>query len=404
MVSEASLLLLDVLSAALGNGRIQSKIQLSTEIGWQLYRLSDVHKVVPLVYDVLSHYYAFQQLDNELKLMFQEKAVAAVQRQLHQTHNLFTLLEQLEEEHLCPILVKGVVCSTTYPKPWLRLSVDEDLFTGNDLYAAFCDSLLDKGYKLLESDDEEASMYKEGNPLCVELHAQLFPLKQKAYSHLNDYFNDAQEQAITMDIQGYKVKTLSPSHHLLFLILHAYKHFLHSGFGLRQICDIALFARTYHAEIHWLQLHHVLTELRLHDFVAAVLNIAQRHLNISFQETPIPYIYDMSVNEQPLLEDVLESGILGNANLDRMHSSNITLQAAIQKSASLKSGMISSLFPSLSYMSANYGYVKALPVLLPIAWVHRLFSYLKSENKSRALKSIQVGKERVSLLEYYHII
>ena len=39
--------------------------------------------------------------------------------------------------------------------------------------------------------------------------------------------------------------------HLLYLILHALKHFLYSGFGIRQVCDIALFSERYRDEIDW---------------------------------------------------------------------------------------------------------------------------------------------------------
>lgn len=39
--------------------------------------------------------------------------------------------------------------------------------------------------------------------------------------------------------------------HLIFLLLHAFKHFISSGVGVRQLCDIALWMRRFGAQIDW---------------------------------------------------------------------------------------------------------------------------------------------------------
>ena len=50
---------------------------------------------------------------------------------------------------------------------------------------------------------------------------------------------------VEVTVQGCAVTTMELTDHLVNLIYHAFKHFLHSGFGIRQVCDIVLFANQY---------------------------------------------------------------------------------------------------------------------------------------------------------------
>ena len=48
-----------------------------------------------------------------------------------------------------------------------------------------------------------------------------------------------------------------------------------------------------------------------------------------------------------------------------------------------------------------------MPVLLPVAWVSRIFGYAKesiSEQDSSAADIIRTGSERIELLRHYNII
>lgn len=44
---------------------------------------------------------------------------------------------------------------------------------------------------------------------------------------------------------------MEPTGHLFFLICYAFKHSLHSGYCIQQVCDIVLFANQYGQEIDW---------------------------------------------------------------------------------------------------------------------------------------------------------
>ncbi len=44
----------------------------------------------------------------------------------------------------------------------------------------------------------------------------------------------------SVDIDGYQIKTLSPTLHTLYVFIHLYSHLLALGVGLRQFCDLAV--------------------------------------------------------------------------------------------------------------------------------------------------------------------
>ncbi len=72
----------------------------------------------------------------------------------------------------------------------------------------------------------------------------LFPQESGAYGHFNQLFEDAFDTCMEADIQGSKVFTQSQTAFFISCMPQL-KHFLHSGFGVRQACDLLYFAKKY---------------------------------------------------------------------------------------------------------------------------------------------------------------
>lgn len=100
-----------------------------------------------------------------------------------------------------------------------------------------------------------------------------------------------------------------------------------------------------------------------------------------------------------LLQDILDSGVYGKSSVSRIHSSNMTLEAASDEKHS--SGLKKTLFPSMSYMKKSYSYVEKYPFLLPVAWIMRIFSYIRQTNRKEIAETIKIGKRRVKLIHTY---
>jgi hypothetical protein len=291
-----------------------------------------------------------------------------------------------------------------YPQPDHRASSDEDVLIPPSQWE-LCHQTLTRFGMMTTAGAQayELPYRKENSPLYIELHQYLFPPEQAAYGDLNRFFTDAHSRAITVTIQGHNIRTLDHTDHLFYLICHAFKHFLHSGFGIRQVCDIILYAGAYGAGLDWQQILENCRAIRAEGFAAAIFAIGRDHLGFDTQKAAYPENWQqIEVDEIPMLLDLLSAGLYGDATIDRKRSSNLTLDAASGKKPSLSR----TLFPSRSRLLAQYPYLQRQPYLLPVAWAQRLWRYAQSlkDNRANPAESTRIGKERIALLRRYGLI
>lgn len=251
----------------------------------------------------------------------------------------------------------------------------------------------------MEQLPHEISYFQPQTGVYIELHCTLFPEESGAYGHLNREFAHVFEQSICENIQGTEIWTLNPTEHMFYLICHSFKHFLHSGFGLRQVCDMVKMAEHYGAQIDWAYIDGKLDRLHMDVYWKGLVEIGTRYLSASWE------LKSGNVDGHELLLDLLESGIYGDSTMERKHSSNMTLAAVKSGKKNLTASLKESLFPSISYMKAKYGWLEKCPWLLPAAWAVRIVSYMKSSRKrDERENSVEIGINRVELLRKYDII
>ena len=245
---------------------------------------------------------------------------------------------------------------------------------------------------------DEVPYTKGGSPLYIELHRHLFDSAEDAHDELNHFFADL----TPVEIDSFLA--MPPHEHLLYLLLHAYKHFVRSGIGLRQFCDIGLWAREYHAEIDWQRLHEQCESIHAATFAAAAFRIARDYLGIEFD---LSAPWSDAVDVEPLLHDSLCGGVYGSNDLTRLHSATVTLNAVKASRTGEKSGALRTVFPKREYLKRNYPYLKKRPYLLPVAWAQRLAHYASEKQSgadSGASGSIKLAKKRIELMKRYDIL
>ena len=329
------------------------------------------------------------------------------------------------------MVVKGIICRSLYREPDYRCSGDEDVLIPAEQFHDCADVFAKNNMDMLEPDmnpDEEGEVpyYHVGGMLHIELHKELFSSESEAYGGLNRLFDDVFERKIQVDINGAKLYTMCHTDHLLYLILHAFKHFLHSGFGIRQVCDIVIYAEAYGSEIDWDYLLEKCRGIRADVFAASLFDIGKKELNFNPEKACYPESWaELNFNPEKacypeswaqieadggdMLEDLIDGGVFGDSSMSRKHSSNITLQAVSEdkKGKKAEASLIQSLFPDRKYMERTYTYLKKYPFLLPAAWASRIRKYLKESKNMQendAMASIEIGNRRVDLMKKYKII
>lgn len=406
-------LFLEALKASLTNTTVTWTTPLSAEEWQSIFELAESHKVLPLVFHVVYSCPAAASLDEGMFLFLKHRTRTLTLNQVQRTAEFLKLYEKLAEEGINPLIIKGLICRELYPKPDLRISADEDILVQGKDFEKAIKILESCGMKLKEELVEgagEAALSSEKGSSYIELHRQLFARDSKAYGELNAYFADCFDSKVSVEVQGTTVYTMKPELHLLYLFCHAFKHFLHGGFGIRQVCDIIMFANTYGKEIDWQKLLQQCKELRMEKFAAALFKIGKNYLVFDEEKAGFPLEWQsIEIEETALLEDLLESGIYGSSTLSRKHSSHMTLDAVAESKQGKKSGnaMLKAVFLSAKDLEGRYPYLKKKPYLLPIAWTSRMIDYgkqTKSVKDNSAIEALKLGKDRIELLKKYGMI
>lgn len=408
-------LLLEALKASLGSQTVNWDFELQQEEWLRLFQRADMHHILPMIYEAVYNCPAAKKMDAAFFAPFRKKTIQQVMIQTMKTGEFLRLYQYLSEAGIKPVVVKGIICRELYPNPDFRSSGDEDLLIPPELFDVCHEKLLEYGMIPADSTQNIQESYevpygKPGSAIYIELHKSLFPPDSEAYGELNHFFTDVHKQMIEIPVQGTSIGTMDYTTHFFYLICHAFKHFLHSGFGIRQVCDMILFANRYGSEIDWQKVREGCRAIHGELFTAALLKIGEKYLTFSAEESHCPLEWrNLPVDEEALLEDLLSGGIYGSSNMSRQHSSNLTLYAVSADKAGSRSpkSILKTVFPSLKYMETRFPYLRKAPFLLPVAWVKRVLKYGKEMNTiedNHAADSIKIGNQRIELMKRYGII
>lgn len=389
---------LHIAKAAVSGGEVTAE-----SVDWPaVFALAGQQKLLPIVFESVRKTPAAAE-NAALFAAVKQQVIAQVLHQTVRASAFASLYHKLRAAGLHPIVVKGQLCSRLYPLKDHRISADDDLLIPDGEFMACHEQLLANGLRTGTPADElttsdEVPYTKDGSPLYIELHRQLFDSSEDAHDELNHFFADVNP----VEIDGFLA--MPPHEHLLYLLLHAYKHFVRSGIGARQFCDIGLWAWAYHAEIDWQRLHEQCESVHAATFAAAAFRIARDYLGIDFD---LPAPWSEAVDMEPLLHDTLCGGVYGSNDLTRLHSSTVTLNAVKASRTGEKSSVLRTVFPKREYLERRYPYLKKHPYLLPVAWAQRLAHYAgekKTGTDNSVSGSIKLAKERIELMKRYDIM
>ena len=389
---------LHIAKAAISGGDLPAE-----KVDWlTIFTLANQQKLLPILFETVRKTPAAEE-NAALFAVTKQQVIEQVLNQTVRSAEFADLYQKLRAAGLHPVVVKGQLCSRLYPLRDHRISADDDILIPDGEFFACHEQLLANGLTTDTPTDElptadEVPYTKCGSPLYIELHRRLFDSSEDAHDELNGFFTDL----TPAEIDGFLA--MPPHEHLLYLLLHAYKHFVRSGIGLRQFCDIGLWARAYHGEIDWQRLHEQCESVHAATFAAAAFRIARDDLGIEFD---LPAPWGDAIDAEPLLHDTLGGGVYGSNDLTRLHSSTVTLNAVKASRTGEKSSVLRTVFPKREYLEHRYPYLKKRPYLLPVAWVQRIAHYAgekQSGADSSASGSIKLAKERIELMKRYGIM
>lgn len=407
-------MLLQAFQASLQKKTVSWDAELTPEQWRQIFSAASEHHILPMVYDAVIRSPAAKKADQQIFAPVKKQVMQIVMLQTIKTNAFLNLLPKLASAGITPVVVKGIICRELYPNPDYRISSDEDVLIPEDQFPVCHEVMLSSGLELMNPAQDlmefEVPYGQKGSHLHIELHKQLFHPDAEAYSDFNRFFSDTHQRSITQTVQGVSVPTMNHTDHLLYLICHSFKHFLHSGFGIRQVCDICLYANAFGNQIDWLSVLKHCKEIHADRFAAALFRIGEKYLTFHPETACYPIQWKaLEVDETPMLEDLMNSGVFGTSSMSRRHSSNMTLNAvsARKQGKSSRQSTFKTIFPSAKNLSGRYFYLKKYPFLLPIAWMDRIVKYTREtigSSDNNAVEAMKIGNQRIELMKQYGII
>lgn len=375
-----------------------------------IYKMSEIHHVVPMIYNAAYNEDFFKECDANFQAMFKSSAFRYIFSQIQRTNHFLEVYKKLSEKNIKILVFKGIIFRNMYNNPDDRISSDEDILIKKEDYEKVKEFFLSEGFEFIDKG-EECAYFSKSTGLCIEVSTSLFSHESKAYGHLNKLFEDVFEKSIKINIDKIDILTLSHEQHLIYIVFHNMKHFLTGGFGIRQVADFSKYIETYGEYINWEKFWSDLKDLNYDTFAFNLIEISLKYLG--FNNDKITYPDNITsfdelknsqkyyINRESLINDILDAGVFGASTMDRKHTALMTLDAVEDKK---KSNRLKAVFPNVNYLKDNYTYLQKYPILLPVAWGQRILSYLKKNKTSSYINTMELGKQRIELLKEYKII
>ena len=136
-------------------------------------------------------------------------------------------------------------------------------------------------------------------------------------------------------------------------------------------------------------------EIQADLFATVLFGIGEKYLTFAPERVHYTESWrEIRIDETDMLMDLLDSGIYGNANMSRKHSSNMTLDAVASEKSGKKAGntVLKSLFPSAKKLESRYPYLRK----------YRKETAAGGDNA--AADSVKIGNQRIELMKKYGII
>jgi len=318
-----------LLRSALWGEAFQGELS-KEDFAWVL-KLAKEQTVYGLVFDALS------QLKGNFdkRLIFEGLSVSQMIQRQNECVNkeLKEIVRMFDENGINYLVVKGQTYSVLYPKSDLRMAGDVDFLIHQEYHSV--KSLIERQFLVnLPETVIEGEIEFEHNNVPFELHTRLRTYAKKRHQVVWDTLMEKEwQEKYYVEIDGVKVRTLSPTLNAAYVFIHLFFHFIREGVSLRQLCDWAMVLHHYKDEIDKEELSQLLSDLDLIDACRAFGTILTDHLGMPVSEFPLSLSKTDRKWKKKLLKDIFGGGNFGKLHHKAQNSWQFkieTLQLAIR--------------------------------------------------------------------------
>lgn len=355
----------DLLSSYLNQEEVS--FSFDEEEAKELYEFSSFHSLRALVYQALVH--TKSKISEEALHRFENAYFANIRKQAVFAKEREGLYVYLNEKGIDYLPLKGLILQDCYLDPAEREFADNDiLFKGDDSLVK--DYFVSKGYEVESFRRGNHDVYWKKPFLNFEMHRSLF-VDDDENKVPHDYFLNILDKA---PILKDKEHVLSDEDFYLYFLAHAEKHIRHGGCGIRTLVDAYLYLRN--KDLNEAYILEETKKLEMEDFHRCFSSLSKK---IFVHES-------LNEEEKALWSLILTSGTYG------------TIDHAVEEGVKKKGKFgyfWQRLFPPIRFYKDYYPWAYKTKILIPVAWVFRLFrGIFKSGKRTRSeLKALSKTKK-----------
>ena len=326
-----------------------SFIFISDGANWKfVFNIASNQNLLPLIYNAACKYPGFTEFDGAYP-EYMMTAMKLMGTQIQNTSDFLELYRAFLRAGIAPVVVKGIVCRSLYSELQdFRLSGDEDILIEKKDYESAVSVLSSCGYQTKDVADnslstvQEVTFYNKETGLTIELHLNPFGESNRICSKMNTWFRDSFKNTETLEVDGVNLRVLSPTDNLLFLLFHAFKHFLSAGMGVRMVLDILLCMEKYQDCIDWTYVKTALEDVKAVSFTTDMIAVGNEYLGFDLSIEGL----DDSISPDELLDDMLRMGTFGNSSQTDADAARFTGATLAGKKSNRMADTVHLIFPS----------------------------------------------------------
>ena len=244
-------------------------------------------------------------------LQWFSKAEKIKQKNILANEELSRFVREMEVGEVDYKVVKGQVAASCYPAPLLRTSGDIDFWVSEASSAACRDVFVDTLKAKPEWDGSEKHTAYKLNGILYEQHSRLTTFSATSRQNYFDKIVE-QDKGMYVKVGEMQVATLSPTLNALYIFIHLFQHLIHSGVGLRQMCDWMMWLHKYQDEIDRDELEKHLRMLALLKPYRVLGAILVDDLGLPETEFPFDITKKDRKRSRKVLRDIMELGNFGH--------------------------------------------------------------------------------------------
>lgn len=382
-------------------------------INWdEIYMESQVGKLGNIIFSAVKGLPEEQKPSKELMKNWNQTAVSMGVKQLNTYFELGNVLDEAKKKGILMIIFKGPVLAQLYPEYLLRYSCDIDILIDALDKERAENLLLKQGFvKDNLNSKENVPVYFKPGGLVIELHLRLWEdYTGYRVDMLEKMDLTSHDKLIDMKACDLQFTTLGYTEHLIYQMYHIIKHFSFQGMDLRHFTDTALYVNYYKEKIDFLLFWETMEKLGYDVFCGSLFRMCVKYFEMD--RDALKYMHTkVNFDEDTLLEEIFNAGMIGSKNLDTRVASAIVYQTCYENDsgkASKWNVWKASIFPKAEDMAFQYKYARKHHWLLPMAWCHRAWNYLGHRLKRKEKNSVKVhmdiAQQKISLLKKLNLL